>query len=208
MAEAEDLKSSQCGFDPHSGHKFDRSKGFHKLKKILFIGDSLIAHGDWQSYLLQFDVENIGTSGDSTEETTEKLDQIIKSGADLIVAEVGINDFGSKKYSKARVASNIFGLAEAIRTSLPSVSIVWNSLTPRSDDLFEVEEVNESIQKRLANLDIIFFDVFSYLKNKSNNRLRPEFISDPDGFANHLNDLGYEAWITPLKPLIIKELNR
>ncbi len=22
MAEAEDLKSSQCGFDPHSGHKY------------------------------------------------------------------------------------------------------------------------------------------------------------------------------------------
>ncbi len=22
MAEAEDLKSSQCGFDPHSGHRF------------------------------------------------------------------------------------------------------------------------------------------------------------------------------------------
>lgn len=22
MAEAEDLKSSQCGFDPHSGHQF------------------------------------------------------------------------------------------------------------------------------------------------------------------------------------------
>ena len=22
MAEAEDLKSSQCGFDPHSGHNF------------------------------------------------------------------------------------------------------------------------------------------------------------------------------------------
>ena len=24
MAEAEDLKSSQCGFDPHSGHRFTR----------------------------------------------------------------------------------------------------------------------------------------------------------------------------------------
>ena len=24
MAEAEDLKSSQCGFDPHSGHQFKR----------------------------------------------------------------------------------------------------------------------------------------------------------------------------------------
>ena len=24
MAEAEDLKSSQCGFDPHSGHHFVR----------------------------------------------------------------------------------------------------------------------------------------------------------------------------------------
>ena len=24
MAEAEDLKSSQCGFDPHSGHQFVR----------------------------------------------------------------------------------------------------------------------------------------------------------------------------------------
>ena len=25
MAEAEDLKSSQCGFDPHSGHQFAQS---------------------------------------------------------------------------------------------------------------------------------------------------------------------------------------
>ena len=24
MAEAEDLKSSKCGFDPHSGHQFVR----------------------------------------------------------------------------------------------------------------------------------------------------------------------------------------
>ena len=139
------------GSTPTRGTSLIAQRGFYKLKKILFIGDSLIAHGDWQSYLVQFDVENIGTSGDSTEETMEKLDQIIKSGADLIVAEVGINDFGSKKYSKARVASNIFGLAEVIRTNLPSVSIIWNSLTPRSDDLFEVEEVNKSIQERLAN---------------------------------------------------------
>ena len=28
MAEAEDLKSSQCGFDPHSGHQFVR-KSLH-----------------------------------------------------------------------------------------------------------------------------------------------------------------------------------
>ena len=28
MAEAEDLKSSQCGFDPHSGHQFTLSNHF------------------------------------------------------------------------------------------------------------------------------------------------------------------------------------
>ena len=28
MAEAEDLKSSQCGFDPHSGHQFVRKIWF------------------------------------------------------------------------------------------------------------------------------------------------------------------------------------
>ena len=28
MAEAEDLKSSQCGFDPHSGHQLAQSNHF------------------------------------------------------------------------------------------------------------------------------------------------------------------------------------
>ena len=28
MAEAEDLKSSKCGFDPHSGHQFVRGLNF------------------------------------------------------------------------------------------------------------------------------------------------------------------------------------
>ena len=28
MAEAEDLKSSQCGFDPHSGHQLVRNQDF------------------------------------------------------------------------------------------------------------------------------------------------------------------------------------
>jgi len=176
-------------------------------KKILFIGDSLIAHGDWQSYLPEFVIENIGVPGDSTEETLEKLDQIIQSGADLIVVEVGINDFGSKKYSKARVVENILGLATVIRKSLPNVAIIWNSLTPRSDDLFEVEEVNELIQGTFEELDIEYFDVFTHLRNSHNNRLQAEFISDPEGFANHLNSLGYEAWIAPLKPLIHAELS-
>ena len=176
-------------------------------KKILFIGDSLIAQGDWQSYLPEFVVENIGVSGDSTEETLEKLDQIIQSGADLIVAEVGINDFGSKKYSKTRVVENILRLATDIRKSLPDVAIIWNSLTARSDDFFEVEEVNELIQVALVELNIKYFDVFTHLRNSHNNRLQAQFISDPEGFANHLNSLGYDAWMAPLKPLIHAELS-
>ena len=35
MAEAEDLKSSQCGFDPHSGHQFT---GVIKAERVDSLG--------------------------------------------------------------------------------------------------------------------------------------------------------------------------
>ena len=34
MAEAEDLKSSQCGFDPHSGHQFTAAFKDRELNSV------------------------------------------------------------------------------------------------------------------------------------------------------------------------------
>jgi lysophospholipase L1-like esterase len=116
---------------------------------------------------------------------------------------IGTNDFGKYRLPVNEVIENVISNAENLRKLLPDVPIIWNLLSPRSDEFSEsMVEVNEAISPVLENLGIICFDTFSLLKDANRNVIELDFCEDPDTFGLHLNNAGYEKWFSALAPVI------
>jgi len=178
-------------------------------KRIVFAGDSIIHGGPWQYWLSGHYVTNFAFPGHTTSDLAELLPNIVESQPELLVVMIGTNDFGKYRLTEEVVIQNILSNSEEIRRLLPDVPIIWNSLSPRSDEFSQsMITVNEKIKPIIEDLGMHFFDVFSLLKDPSENIIRREFCEDPETFGLHLNNAGYEKWFSELGPAILEALSQ
>lgn len=176
-------------------------------RRIVFAGDSIIHGGPWQYWLPNHYVTNFAFPGHTTSDLAELIPDIVESQPEVLIVMIGTNDFGKYRLPVQQVIENILENASALRNALPQIPIIWNSLSPRSDE-FSVSmiEVNAAIKPILEELNIEYFDVFSVLKDPNLNIIEINCCSDPDTFGLHLNNAGYEKWFEALSPAILKQL--
>jgi lysophospholipase L1-like esterase len=176
-------------------------------RRIVFAGDSIIHGGPWQYWLPEHYVTNFAFPGHTTSDLSELTPDIVQSLPEVLIVMIGTNDFGKFRLPTHQVIENILGNAKALREAIPNIPIIWNSLTPRSDEFSpNMLEVNAAIRPGLELLDIEYFDVFSVLKDQQRNIIEFSYCSDPDTFGLHLTNLGYEKWFDALSPEIHKYL--
>lgn len=177
-------------------------------RRVVFAGDSITHGGPWQYWLQEHYVTNFAFPGHTTSDLSALVPSITASLPEILIVMIGTNDFGKHRYSEEQVVKNILIVAREIKDSVGAIPIIWNSLTPRSDEFSQsMIEVNARIRPALEEMGIIYLDIYPLLKAKDEKKLEVSYCEDPETFGLHLNSRGYEKWYETLGPLIKEELS-
>jgi len=162
---------------------------------IVFLGDGLTAGGRWKEWFPEYDVTNLGVSGNTTDEVMAGLVSVIDLAPDAIVIHVGTNDLGWRK-SDEYVVRNLETILHRLRKALPGTRLLIQSVFPRDRDFAEtIRSINRHIWQYAPTEHAQYLDLW------------PSF-AQPDGEINpaysedhlHLTTEGYEIWLTELRP--------
>ena len=188
--------------------------------KIVFLGNSitqgLLHHTE---KLSRTDIINRGISGDHTDGTLARLQEIIHYKPKAVFLLIGVNDLfednrGKPERTPAYVANNILLICKAIKnksintrifiqTTLPinneqylnkkpNIEFLFSNYTPSVNE--QINEVNK-ILKNNSSFNVI--DLHSAFLNERL-QLDPKFSTD----GVHLNELGYQNWINIVNPIL------
>ena len=195
--------------------------------KIVFIGNS-ITYGlrRWDNKLEANNIVNRGISGDFTEGIQKRLDEVIYYKPLAVFILIGINDFFrdstvSIYVTPSYVANNIIAAAEKIKQSSPKTKIYLQTILPintrhnlmsRPKDIrhyyyYLNENYTPSLNQQINQTNKIIKgnDVFEVIDLHSiflDSEKELNLKYSHDGL--HLNEAGYDHWISKIKPLIEK----
>ena len=170
------------------------------MKRLLFIGDSLIEYFDWERRFPDHTVHNLGIAGETVEGLASRLKGIIRkvNPPDMVFIMSGINN----------MALGSSGFIDTYRTVLqemkrawPSASIVVHSLLPVLFKFISNEDIrhmNVRLKHLAAGERVLYFDIHAaFLDAKG----RPvAALLEDDGV--HVSEKGYRVWSDEIEKLL------
>ena len=161
---------------------------------LVFIGDGLTSGGRWDEWFPQFDVHNLGVSGETTDALLVRLQQINDLEPNAVVVQIGTNDVGWRR-SDEYVVRNVETILYSLRKHLPETRILAQSIPPRERDYVDViRSINRHIRQYAPTLHAGYLDLWPILA-EPDGEIGAEFSED----RLHLNEAGYAAWLVELK---------
>lgn len=179
-----------------------RSSLFDQLtahRKVVMLGDSLTARGEWAELTGSVAVANRGIGGDTTAGIISRLTPIKAMKPNAVFIMAGINDLkhGSKPDS---VVENYKKIIEELHSSGSSIYVQSTLYTNRKNMLKDnesIREINESIGSYCAKTkNCEYIDLNNSLSKSG--RLKKEMTLD----GIHLNGEGYMAWTKAIRPYL------
>ena len=101
---------------------------------VLFLGDSLIEGGDWQTYFPNTRLSNQGIGWDTVQGLKHRLSQISDHNPDKIILMIGTNDLGHGR-SIAQTLASLDYVLTALQQANPQSHIYLHSVLPREEAL-------------------------------------------------------------------------
>lgn len=172
---------------------------------IVFLGDSITAHGPWVDFFPCVKLQNFGVSGETTKDIESRLDAVLDLNPKVVFLMAGINDL-SKKRSPQDVVQSLSSILSklednGIKVYLQSTLHCSSASCGRSF-YNQVLEINKGLEKLVKkSTAVIFIDINQRLSDKSG--LRSEFTVD----GVHLNSRGYLALRDLLSSYILSYKN-
>lgn len=164
-------------------------------RKIAFVGDSITADGDWESWFPEAEIVNFGVPGFTSDDVLERLDDIVAAQPDEILMLIGTNDLGLRR-SVEHLVRNVEVALVHLRRELPGVRLLLQSIMPRSAEFApSIQEANIHLRQFCATVRAHYLDLWPILSAEGGS-IRSEFSDD----GLHLNGRGYEAWLDELLP--------
>lgn len=162
---------------------------------IAFVGDSITNHGNWESWFPDRKTFNLGVSGNTTDELIERIDEVVELHPDAVALLIGTNDLGQRK-SVEHLVRNIEYLLVTLRRGLPGTRMLVQSIMPRGAEFAErVHDANRHLRQFAPSVNAQYLDLWPALSG-GGDEISPEFSDD----KLHLNDAGYQAWLSELRP--------
>lgn len=167
------------------------------LPKTVFVGDSLTESGRWQEWFPEVEAVNLGVGGDTTEGLIERLDTVAAEDPDTVVLLIGTNDVANRR-AVEHVVRNIETILAGIRAASPDARILVQSVLPRGREYAEfVKEINRHVWQFAATVRAHYLDLWPVMAEEDG-ELNPAYTED----RLHLNEAGYEAWLSELAPAL------
>ncbi len=162
------------------------------MKKVVFIGDSLVEFFDWQKRLPAFDVVNFGAAGETTAGLKAKLPYIFAhvSDPDILLIMIGTNDVVMEDYGFINTYREV---VETCKAKFTSTKIILTSLLPIKLPWFSdsaVPRVNDALKSIASESNVIYQDIYHLFLTDKRFAARDFFLED----GVHLSDRGYKCW--------------
>lgn len=182
-----------------------KHEGLEK-KGIIFLGNSLTQGGDWSAWFPAQKPANRGISGDNTEGVLARLDEITDAKPAKLFLMIGINDI-SQNYKNDYLCKNFEKIIRKVLTESPETTIYIQSILPVNNDFGrykrlinkekQIENLNIRLKKLCKKENIRYVNLYPlFLQQKR--KLNPAFTTD----GLHLNEEGYQVWISGISSLI------
>lgn len=175
-------------------------------KDIIFLGNSITAHVDWNELLGLPEARNRGISGDITFGVLERLDEVIGGHPAKIFLLIGINDI-SRNIPDSIILENDKKIIQRIKEGSPATKIYLHTLMPVNNTFTQFKNhynkdehiiaVNEGLKAIAAKEHIILIDLHPYFLDKEG-RLDKQYTLD----GLHPNYKGYLLWKKILTPYL------
>ncbi|HSG89539.1 MAG TPA: GDSL-type esterase/lipase family protein [Pseudomonadales bacterium] len=164
---------------------------------VVFIGDTLVAGGNFDEMFPALPVRNRGVVGDSTAGILARLDQVSAAEPAAVVIMAGTFDVLAGVPRSTTVA-NLEAILDHLAEETPATRVIVNSVLPRdAEALLSVRRLNTDYAELAERRGALFLD------------LTPDFADDAglldDKYSNdglHLNGPGYALWQARLAPLL------
>ncbi|WP_299703103.1 GDSL-type esterase/lipase family protein [uncultured Pontibacter sp.] len=187
-------------FRPATYHvQVEQHKAYPASRKdIVFLGNSLTAHPNWNELLKNKHVKNRGISGDITYGVLERLDDVIAGKPAKLFILIGINDI-SRNIPDSLILQNYKKIVARVKAGSPATKIYLQTMLPTNNnfDKFkrhynkeehvsylnkEIKELGEKEKVTVVDLHPAFSD--------GEGRLKQEYTHD----GLHLTAEGYKVW--------------
>jgi len=160
-----------------------------------FVGDSITAAGAWQEWFAGVDARNFGVDGETTDGLLERLDAVIESDPQTVVLLIGTNDLAERRGIE-RIVRNIESALVRLHQELPDARILLQSVLPRGREYAEnIREINRHIWQFAATQRVHYLDLWPAMAD-ADGELKTDYTDD----RLHLNEAGYDVWLSELRP--------
>lgn len=164
---------------------------------IVFLGDSITAHGDWTAWFPDRRAHNLGVSGNTTDDVIARVDEVVALHPQEIALLIGTNDLGTRK-SVEHLVRNIEYLLVTLRRDLPGTRMLVQSIMPRGREFAEqVQDANRHLRQFSPSVNAQYLDLWPAFALQDG-EIDPRFSDD----RLHLTEAGYEAWLGELRPAL------
>ncbi len=175
-------------------------------KKIVLLGDSMIAYFPKKAFGLESIAYNLGIAGDTSVGVLNRINQVIKLKPEIVILNIGLNDFVLTNLSKEESLNNILEIRHKILESCPKSIVYIISLTPINKPDFQDQlyllnrrpndaiELNTLLDKHIDSDH--FINIYDCLLD-ADAKLKLDYTKD----GIHLNKLGYEMYYKEIEHL-------
>ena len=174
--------------------------------QIVLLGNSITEDAKgWNDSIGITNITNRGISGDITDGTLVRLDEIIYFKPLAIFLLIGINDIYAMnlpedKQTEKHIINNIIEILEKVRKNSPQTKLYLQTILPthREDIKDQIKRINRGIINEVQP-EVTVIDLYSIFAN-DNDLMTNEYTTD----GVHLNSYGYDIWINQIRSHIIK----
>lgn len=175
-----------------------------KANEILLLGDSMVAYFPVKAFQMEDNITNFGIPGDTTIGVLKRVKQTIKLKPNIVILNIGLNDFVLTELTKKETIENILTIRHQILEGSPNTKVFIVSLTPINQKSFpdqlyllnrdpnDARELNEALRKVID--PHFFIDVYPFLVDAKGN-LKLEWTRD----GIHLNQAGYQVYFDKIQ---------
>ena len=172
------------------------------MKRLVFIGDSLTEYFDWQDRFKDYQVLNLGISGETVEGLLGRLEGIVKiiNNPDFIFIMTGINNIAMEDFDITKTYGRII---ERLSKDFNDSRIVIQSILPVDLSWIDnkaIERINYSLQEIAKHFNAQYLNIYSLFVDPQGRVIKDYLLDD----GVHLSNKGYEAWTGRLEEYLKK----